>query len=330
MLNKSTKLQTEELSDDIVYHNDENLLENSLFDKISRDEILAFINTLSEKQRNVLVLKYSLGLSVDEIGKNLNISVSAVSKRLNLARKSIKKFIDERSKKMSESVFKSIIDEWVKLDWESYANAPEIKTSKKHDRAMQRIFKRYEKNTRRLRPQAEIRVRAIRRGIAVALMVIILAVITGFTAAYFISREFRGEIHSDNTELFPIDMDNCPTVIVEKNCLNELHEGFEEYESHSTPFSMSISYENIRTGQILTFEQWTKPQFDSVHYNTEKWELIEVDINGHYGVFLDLSGDNYVFSQVIWGNGDYVLKLSGDLSKNDLILLTKITKIFEK
>ena len=98
MFNKGIKLQTEELSEDIVYQNDENVIENSFFDKVSREEILAFTETLPEAQRNVLILSYSSGLSADEISRTLNITVSSVYNRLHLARKSIKKYIEERSK----------------------------------------------------------------------------------------------------------------------------------------------------------------------------------------------------------------------------------------
>ena len=91
---------------------------------------------------------------------------------------------------MSECVFATILQEWAENEWGGYADVPEFKTSKKHDRAMKRIFKLYDKNTRHLRPQSEIRMITIRRRIIVALLVIILAVITGFTAAYFISRAF--------------------------------------------------------------------------------------------------------------------------------------------
>ena len=97
MYNKIRKIPTEELSEEIVYINDENVIENSFFDKISREEILAFTEALPEAQRTVLILSYSFGLSADEIGRTLNISVSVVYKRLYLARKSIKKYIDERS-----------------------------------------------------------------------------------------------------------------------------------------------------------------------------------------------------------------------------------------
>lgn len=98
MFNKSIKLQTEELSEEIVYQNDENIIENSFFEKVSREEILAFTETLPEAQRTVLILSYSSGLSADEISRTLNISISSVYNRLHLARKSIKKYIDERSK----------------------------------------------------------------------------------------------------------------------------------------------------------------------------------------------------------------------------------------
>lgn len=86
------------ISENVVFRNDENLIENSFFDKISPDEILALIETLSEDRRTVLILSYAVGLSPGEIGKTLNIPVSVVYKRLYAARKSVKKFIDERSK----------------------------------------------------------------------------------------------------------------------------------------------------------------------------------------------------------------------------------------
>ena len=231
---------------------------------------------------------------------------------------------------MSESIFASIIDEMAERDLARYSDIPTLKTSRKHDRAMQRIFKRYERNTRRLRPQAEIRVRTVRKRIIVALVVIILAVFTGFTAAYFISRSFQGKVHSDNTQLFPINMENCPAVIEDKYCLSELPEGFEEDKSVSTPFYEFISYENAQTGQTITFEQWTKLEFDFMRFNTEKGKLVEIEINGYSGVFLDLCDDNQILTQIIWDNGDYILLATGNLPKNKLLDLAKSAKILEK
>ena len=72
------------------------LLEDSLFDKVSRDEIMAYIDALPALQRNVLMLHGFFGLSIDETAQRLNISLAAAKKRLLLARKAVREFIDER------------------------------------------------------------------------------------------------------------------------------------------------------------------------------------------------------------------------------------------
>ncbi len=230
---------------------------------------------------------------------------------------------------MSESIFASIIEEMAERELASYADMPAFETSKKHDRAMKRIFKLYDKNTRHLRPQSEIRAMTIRRRLTVALLVIILAVITGFTAAYFISQGFHGKVYREYTELFPIDTENCPTIIEDKYYLPELPEGFEVFDTDSTPFYEYIAYENRQTCQTITFEQRVKSKFDPIHFNTEKGKLVEVEINGHAGVFIDFSNDELNSSHVIWDSGEYIIILSGDMPKNSLLNLAKSAKVLE-
>lgn len=228
---------------------------------------------------------------------------------------------------MAECAFDLILREWFESEWEVLADASEFKTSKKHDRAMQRIFKRYERHTQKLRSHSDFRTINVQKRFVIAILVIILAALAGCTAAYFISQSFRGVVRSDNTELRPISYENCPTVIEDKYYLSELPEEFEILDSHSTPFFESVSYENTQTGQTITFSQWAKPEFDPAHYNTEKGELIEVEINGHSGVFLDLSDDYESSSQVLWDNGDYILELAGNFNKNNLLNLAKSAKV---
>lgn len=72
-------------------------LENGLFGRISRDEILKFVDGLPIAQREVLMLHCFFGMSIDDTAQRLNISLDAAKKRLMLARKAIKNFIDERS-----------------------------------------------------------------------------------------------------------------------------------------------------------------------------------------------------------------------------------------
>ena len=88
---------------------------------------------------------------------------------------------------MTDSVLKSLLEESFEREWAAYANAPEFKTSKKHNRAMNRNFKRYEKNTRKLYSQSTVKFRNIPRRTMIAVLVIILAVLAGCAATYFIS-----------------------------------------------------------------------------------------------------------------------------------------------
>ena len=87
-----------EITEDSVFEDDFSIIENSLFDKVSRDEILSFIDNLPPLQRNVLILTCLSGLSISETAQTLKISKNAVNQRLYLARKSIKNFIEERRK----------------------------------------------------------------------------------------------------------------------------------------------------------------------------------------------------------------------------------------
>lgn len=95
MFNAQNKLPSDELNEEL--EDDAVSLENSLFARISHDEILAFIDNLPSLQRNVLMLHCLFGLSIDETAQRLNISVTAANKRLTLARRAVRAFIEERS-----------------------------------------------------------------------------------------------------------------------------------------------------------------------------------------------------------------------------------------
>ena len=149
----------------------------------------------------------------------------------------------------------------------------------------------------------------------------------GCTVAYFVAQSFRGAVHKEYTELFPINYENCPTVIEEKYYLSELPEGYEILDSSSTPFLEDTIYENPQTGHAITFCQWVKSEFDSIHFNTENNEFVEVEINGHYGLYLETLNDGQQFSGIIWDNGDHILEIAGNLAKNDIMKLTKSAKV---
>lgn len=96
IFNKKVKHPLEDISENEVYQSDTELLENSLLEKVSHNELLDFINNLPELQRNVLVLTCLSELSISETAETLKISKAAVNQRLYLARKSIKTFIERK------------------------------------------------------------------------------------------------------------------------------------------------------------------------------------------------------------------------------------------
>lgn len=131
---------------------------------------------------------------------------------------------------MSESVFESILEEYAEREWARYADVPEHVFSQKHNRSMKRVFRLYEKNTRKFRTYPVSRsmpkIKFTRKNIMLIMLIVFLAVLAGCAATYFISQSFRGEVYSDNTELFPINLENCPTTIEEKYYLLNIPEGF--------------------------------------------------------------------------------------------------------
>ncbi len=234
---------------------------------------------------------------------------------------------------MSESILKSLLEESAGLEWDKYDNAPSHIFSKKHNREMKRIFKLYDKNTRKScadnRPKIQRPKRLTLKHAVVLVVLIFLAALAGCTAAYFISQSFRGDVHKEFTRIFPINTENCPNTIEEKYYLPEVPEGFEVLETDSTSHDVYTSYKNFSTGETITLRQFVKTDFSPIYYNTEKCDFQEVDINGHCALLLDYSSIGEKFSGVIWDNGDYAIELFGNLPKNEIIDLAKTAKVCE-
>ena len=234
---------------------------------------------------------------------------------------------------MSESVLKSILEESARLEWVKYENAQEHVFSKKHERKMKHAFKLFERNDCKLKPytgsKPHYHFRFTKRNIIVLLAVIFLAALAGCGVTYFTSKNFYGKVNADNTELFVINTENCPSTIEDKYYLPCLPDGYEVLGTDSTPFYEWISYENPATEQTLTFCQFAKVSFDSTHYDTENQKFQEININGHSGLCLDYSSQGYNYAVIVWDNGDYILELYGETSKNELYDLAKTAKVYK-
>lgn len=236
---------------------------------------------------------------------------------------------------MSENVLRSVLEESLSLEWARYDNACDHVFSKKHERAMKRIFKLFEKNMSKSGAyevsKPHYRIRFTKRMALVLLTILFLAIIAGCVAAYFISHNFRGQVYNDHTELFLVNTENCPTTIEEKYYLPCLPDGFEVLQEDSTLCIEYISYINNETKQTLAFCQTVKKVYNgSTHYDTERQDLEEIKINGHYGLSLDYSSRGVKYAVIVWDTGDYILELFSEFTKNELADLAKSAKVCEK
>ena len=140
---------------------------------------------------------------------------------------------------------------------------------------------------------------------------------------------FYGKVNADNTELFVINTENCPATIEDKYYLPCLPDGYEVSGTDSTPFFEHISYLNKVTNQSISFNQWVKTEYGSSHYDTESQNFEEINVNECYGLCLAYSSQDYNYTNIVWDNGDYILELYGETSKNELYDLAKTAKVYK-
>ncbi len=215
-------------------------------------------------------------------------------------------------------------------EFSQYDNVPEHVFSRRHNRAMKRIFKAYEKRIIFLhrdvmdKRNAAPHFRWNRKTAIVVLAIIFLAVLAGCAAVMYYLGGFRTDVHTDNTQLFPIDFTDCPQSIEEVYYLSELPNGFELLEENISDISVFTAYIHSETGKTITFHQSIKTAFEP-HYNTEYFDLEEISVDEHKGIGLE-GKMGYI---VAWDNGGYILEIWSDLSKSEAVNLAKSAKVLE-
>ncbi|MCM1298566.1 MAG: DUF4367 domain-containing protein [Firmicutes bacterium] len=216
------------------------------------------------------------------------------------------------------------------IEFSQYDHAPEHVFSRKHNRAMKRIFKAYARKTALLRSditdqKSEIpHFRWNRKTIIAVLVIIFLAALAGCTAVLHYFGGFRTDVYTDNTQLFSIDVTDCPQSIEKVYYLSELPDDFELREEIISDIDVYTSYINNATRQTIVFHQSIKTAFEP-HYNTEYFDLEEISVGEHKGIGLEGKTDY----AVAWDNGDYILEVWADLPKSDTINLAKSAKVLE-
>lgn len=235
---------------------------------------------------------------------------------------------------MNDSYFKDILAEICEEEIAELNERLYFKPSLSHRFAMKRIFALFEKKTHETTSNSPMvltsqskHLHLTKRLIIIFAVIICAIMLTGFMLVYF-SKNFHGTVYNDNTQLFSVNTENCPTTIEYEYYLSNLPDGFEMVEYDSSFYDVYILYENASSEQIITLSQYTKEKF-TPHYNTEHNNFEEIVINDHYGLFIDFGYDEHFSSIVVWDNGDYILEISGDLPKEHLVNLAESAKVLE-
>ena len=235
---------------------------------------------------------------------------------------------------MNERDFKDILAEICAEEIAELNKFPPFKPSLRHRLAMKRIFALCEKKTHItvsvppiIQTSQSKHLHLSKRLIILFAVIMCAALLTGFMLVFF-SKDFHGTVYNDNTQLFAVNTENCPITIEYEYYLSDLPDTFKMVEHDLTRTDFYVRYENTSSGQVITLTQYTKNGFNT-HYNTEYHNFDEIEINGHSGVCLDISNGECDGSIVIWDNGDYILEIAGNLSKNHLVDLAKSTKVLE-
>ncbi len=236
---------------------------------------------------------------------------------------------------MNENVFRQLLGEMIESEFAEYDNSPEWKFSLKHRLAMKHIFARYERNVQKLKEKSVERIalteqqhtyHSFKQRLIIALCIVLFMTFLVGWVVVFVSKDFCGTVYEDNTLLTPVNLENAPLTIEYTYTLNSVPDGFELIETDSSPTSVSAFYENSLTNQTIALSQWVKSHY-TPHINTEHRILEEININGIAGLFVDFSSDTYICSLVIWDNGDYIIEISANLNKEDILKLSKINKL---
>ncbi|MBQ2580126.1 MAG: DUF4367 domain-containing protein [Ruminococcus sp.] len=196
------------------------------------------------------------------------------------------------------------------------ASSEEHIFSQKHEKKMQRLFKRQRK------PYFKLVCTAGRRAVCIAAaLVIVSASAMSVKAVRETIFDFITSVFSDH-QVITADSDSCsgyPSTIKEEYRITKLPEGFEQQYYNKTDTRVDIPY--YSTSSRILFTQFTKDSFRIIFTDDAKAQE-----------YTDTDGQKYQIvvteceTVYIWDNGRYVFMVSGDLDKETMLELCRSVK----
>ena len=178
------------------------------------------------------------------------------------------------------------------------------------------------------------------RMVKIAVLVVILSAATILGGGAAIRREgFIVERTNVANIYMAADAADAPREFEDYYTVTYIPEGF-SFSSKDSDIDETSNYRRYYTDyedEILcrnlgfSFEQSEKRIYRE-YIDNEHSLHTKVSVNGHPGVYVDCTvgdDDGKPWGVLIWDNGDYILSISGDLDKNELMEIAKSTKIEE-
>lgn len=209
-----------------------------------------------------------------------------------------------------------------------FANVEEVtpRFSIKHKIAMKNIFRQFADNAYKKASADHVvyvsgKPRSIRKHLIILAIIIIgMAILTGFVIM-FISNGFKGKVYHDNTHLFAVNTEGCPATIEKEYELSVLPEGY-ILSNTSSGFDYVVKTYSHPDKTNIYFIQYVKSKYNA-HINSEFVYLDEIEIAGRSAILSEHTSQNITDSVIVWDNQDYILELSGNLNKSEIVELAE-------
>lgn len=219
-----------------------------------------------------------------------------------------------------EELLRRALEEVYEHEFDKYEVKRRHFFSFRHRRMMRKLFKQLETKNKTTNTTQAYHYKPTKKHPSAIIIAIILSVMLSITAAAIAIYSFGFKKQPDHTIAFSENIENAPLTIDYRYVIDSLPDGFKEIESTDGTVVCGVKYQNDKS--ILSLKQWVKKKY-ICNYNTEGYEIEEIDVNGHDGFFITINNKMVL----VWDNGDYVLELYGTLDKDELLNLSKYTKI---
>lgn len=185
--------------------------------------------------------------------------------------------------------------------------------SEKYNRKIQKIIKAKRK------PYYTFR-NALKYGVcAVASVIILTASVITVSAFCEPIHDFIVNIFSDNLKVTASNTENAPTEIIKHYEIGNIPEGFELVFQASERQLASTSYNNGT--DYIYFGQYAKEFYEDVDFDNSEF-------------YIDENNQEYLISEfkegelcVIWDNGDYILHINSNLTREEILELCKSVRV---